>query len=51
MNSDLADDFDVQGYAWMVRWIDVDAAYFNGSGPANSFTVYFYADNDGFPSN
>lgn len=40
-----------KGYAWMVRWIDVDGAYFNGSGPANSFTVYFYADNDGFPGN
>jgi len=51
MNSDLADDFDVEGYAWMVRWIDVDAAYFNGQGPANSFTVSFYADNDGFPGN
>jgi hypothetical protein len=51
MNSDLADDFVVQGYAWIVRWIDVDGAYFNGPGPANSFTVYFYADNDGFPGN
>ena len=50
MNSDLADDFDVEGYAWIVRWIDVDGAYFNGPGPANSFTVYFYADNDGFPA-
>src|SRR5256714_7540074 len=47
MNSDLADDFEVQGYAWMVRWIDVDAAYFNGPGPANRFTVLFYADNHG----
>ena len=35
----------------MVRWIDVDGAYFNGPGPANSFTVFFYADNDGFPGN
>jgi hypothetical protein len=51
MNSDLVDDFVVQGYAWIVRWIDVDGAYFNGPGPANSFTVYFYADNDGFPGN
>jgi hypothetical protein len=48
MNSDLADDFLVQNYAWIVRWIDVDGAYFNGQGPANSFTVYFYADHDGF---
>src|SRR6266446_10348109 len=44
MNSDLADDFVVQGYSWIVRWIDLDGAYFNGPGPANSFTVYFYAD-------
>ncbi len=51
MNSDLADDFVVQGYAWMVRWIDVDGAYFNGPGPANTFTVTFYSDNDGFPGN
>jgi hypothetical protein len=51
MNSDLVDDFVVQNYAWIVRWIDVDGAYFNGPGPANSFTVYFYADNDGFPGN
>ena len=52
MNSDLADDFVVPaGYAWMVRWIDVDAAYFNGPGPANTFSVFFYADNDGFPGN
>ena len=51
MNSDLADDFDVQGYTWVVRWIDVDGAYFNGPGPADTFTVVFYSDNDGFPGN
>jgi hypothetical protein len=50
MNSDLADDFDVQGI-WIVRWIDVDGAYFNGPGPANTFSVLFYSDNDGFPGN
>jgi len=51
LNSDLADDFIVpaQGYAWWVRWIDVDGAYFNGPGPVNGFTVYFYYDNGGFP--
>ena len=52
MNSDLADDFEVPaGTGWVVRWIDVDGAYFNGPGPANSFTVSFYADNDRFPGN
>ena len=50
MNSDLADDFIVPaGYAWIMRWIDVDAAYFNGPGPANTFSVFFYSDNGGFP--
>jgi hypothetical protein len=50
MNSDLADDFVVPaGYAWWLRSIEVDGAYFNGLGPANSFNVYFYYDNDGFP--
>jgi len=50
MNSDLADDFIVPaGYGWMVRWIDVDGAYFNGPGPANTFSVFFYSDNAGFP--
>ena len=24
---------------------------FNGPGPANTFTVVFYSDNDGFPGN
>ena len=51
MNSDLADDFVVQGYAWLVRWIDVDGAYLNGPGPAHTFSCFFYADNDGFPGN
>jgi hypothetical protein len=50
MNSDLADDFVVPaGYAWMVRRIDVDGSYFNGPGPANTFSVFFYSDNGGFP--
>jgi predicted outer membrane repeat protein len=51
LNSDLADDFIVPaGFGWWVRWIDVDGAYFNGPGPANSFNVFFYYDNGGgFP--
>ena len=50
MNSDLADDFVVPaGYAWWLRSIDVDGGYFNGLGPANSFNVFIYSDNDGFP--
>jgi hypothetical protein len=50
MNSDLAEDFVVPvRQAWEMRWIDIDGAYFNGPGPANSFNVFFYYDNDGFP--
>jgi predicted outer membrane repeat protein len=50
LNSDLADDFIVPaGFGWWVRSIDVDGAYFNGPGPANSFNVFFYYDNGGFP--
>jgi len=50
LNSDLADDFTVPaGQSWWVRGIDVDGAYFKGSGPANSFNVFFYYDNGGFP--
>src|SRR6266704_2654927 len=49
MNSDLTDDFIVPaGYAWIMRWIDVDGSYFNGPGPANAFSVFFYSDNGGF---
>jgi len=47
LNSDLADDFTVPaGQSWWVRGIDVDGAYFKGSGPANSFNVFFYYDNE-----
>ena len=50
MNSDLADDFIVPaGYSWIMRWIDVDGSYFNGPGPANTFSVFFYSDNGGVP--
>jgi len=50
LNSDLADDFVVPvGQSWLVEWIDVDGAYVSGQGPANSFNVFFYYDNGGFP--
>ena len=49
-NSDLADDFVVPtGQTWNVQSIDADGAYFLFNGPANSFNVYFYADNAGLP--
>ena len=48
-NSDLADDFVVPaGQTWNVQSIDADGVY-SGPGPANSFNVFFYADNGGLP--
>jgi hypothetical protein len=49
-NCDLADDFVVPGgQTWNVQSIDADGLYFNGSGPANSFNVFFYANSGSFP--
>ena len=49
-NSDLADDFVVPtSQTWNVQSIDADGAYFPFNGPANSFNVFFYADNAGLP--
>lgn len=45
-----ADDFVVPvGATWSVTQVDVAGAYFNGTGPADSFNVYFYADAGGLP--
>jgi hypothetical protein len=50
INSDCADDFVVPtGQTWNVQSIDADGAYFNGPGPADSFSVFFYTDSAGFP--
>jgi hypothetical protein len=49
-SADLADDFVVpSGQTWTVMSIDADGAYFNGSGPANSWNVYIHADAGGVP--
>jgi hypothetical protein len=49
-SSDLADDFVVPtGETWNVQSIDADGTYFPFNGPANSFNVFFYADNAGLP--
>ena len=49
-NSDLADDFVVpEGQIWQVQSIDADGAYFNGTGPATDWNVFFYTDSAGFP--
>jgi hypothetical protein len=48
-SADLADDFVVPtGETWNVQSIDADGVYL-GPGPANSFNVFFYADNGGLP--
>ncbi|MCK9539833.1 kelch repeat-containing protein [Dokdonella sp.] len=49
-NSQGADDFVVPaGESWSIESVDVLGAYFNGTGPADSFNVYFYADAAGKP--
>jgi hypothetical protein len=45
-----ADDFEVPtGETWSIESIDVLGVYFNGTGPATSFNVYFYNDAAGLP--
>jgi len=49
-DSNGADDFVVPaGHVWSVKGIAVTGVYFNGSGPADSETVYFYKDAGGLP--
>ena len=49
-DSRAADDFVVPaGQTWTVQRIVADGLYFNGSGPADSFNVTFYANTGGFP--
>jgi len=45
-----ADDFTVpSGQTWLIKEMDVTGLYFNGSGPAKSQVVTFYADKNGKP--
>ncbi|MGD0192838.1 MAG: hypothetical protein ABSD74_19045 [Rhizomicrobium sp.] len=45
-----ADDFVVpKGKTWTVEEVDITGVYFNGSGPAASENVTFYADSNGLP--
>ncbi len=49
-SADLADDFTVPaGPNWTVQSIDADGVYFNGTGPADSWNVFIYADAGGMP--
>jgi len=51
-NDQGADDFVVPAHAtWTITEVDVSGQYFNGSGPASSEDVIFYADNKGTPGN
>jgi hypothetical protein len=46
----LADDFFVPGgQSWQVTEVYAQGIYFNGSGPANNFNVFFYEDDGGLP--
>jgi hypothetical protein len=46
----LADDFFVPGgQSWQVTEVYAQGVYFNGSGPANNFNVFFYEDDGGLP--
>jgi hypothetical protein len=48
-SSQAADDFVVpKNHQWTVSEVDVTGLY-DGSGPATSEDVYFYADNEGMP--
>lgn len=45
-----ADDFKVPaGTSWKIKEVDVTGVYYNGSGPASSENVIFYADAKGKP--
>ena len=49
-DNQAADDFVVpMGSKWLVKEVDVNGAYFNGSGPAMSQNVTFYKDKKGKP--
>jgi hypothetical protein len=45
-----ADDFVVPaGQAWSITEVDAQGLYFNGSGPAASFHIFFYRNSGGLP--
>ena len=44
-----ADDFSVPASGWTINEVLVRGVYFNGTGPAASFNVFFYADNGTVP--
>lgn len=49
-DSAAADDFAIPpGRTWRITRVDAAGVYFNGSGPANSEVITFYADKKGKP--
>jgi hypothetical protein len=45
-----ADDFVIpSGQTWSIESIDVLGAYYNGTGPASSYNVFFYSNSGGLP--
>lgn len=49
-DSQAADDFVIPSeVSWSIESISAAGVYFNGSGPAVTFNVYFYADAGGLP--
>lgn len=49
-DSQAADDFVIPaGQTWTITGVDARGTYYNGTGPADSFNVFFYADEGGLP--
>ena len=49
-NAFTADDFVVPSdQMWTITEVDAKGVYLNGTGPADNFNVFFYADNAGLP--
>ena len=49
LESFSADDFEVDGFGWVLDQVEVKGHYFNGDGPAASVNVYFLGDANGLP--
>lgn len=46
-----ADDFNVPANtSWTIQQVNVQGLYFNGNGPADSFSVFIYTDSGGKPA-
>jgi len=50
-DSDAADDFVVPDDGWLIDAVELRGVYTDGSGPIEGVNLWFYRDNDGWPSN